>query len=60
MVIPGFCKSAILDDIKANDFWDSIENRLGWRRCLEKHGQLLSPQLILNQALGIDQQLTQT
>ncbi|MBF0255845.1 MAG: IS1595 family transposase [Gammaproteobacteria bacterium] len=37
-----------------------LANYLGWKRCLEKHAQFLSPQLMLRQAQGIDQQLTQT
>jgi transposase-like protein len=37
-----------------------LANHLGWRRCLERHAQCLSPQWMLNQALGFDQQLTQS
>jgi len=37
-----------------------LPNYLGWRRCLERFAENLSPRLLIGQAMGLDQHLTQT
>lgn len=37
-----------------------LSNYLGWRRCLERFAQNLSPTLLIAQAAGVEQHLTQT